>query len=467
MRPSAGVCLFALSLASSGCRVGPSYERPVVSAPAVYRSDTSEVDHRESLADAKWWEVFRDVELRRLISSALNENYDVSIAASRVLQARAQLAITRADQLPTITGGAEVVRQKTPAAILGNFEVPSVTYNIFRIDATLSWELDFWGKFRSATDAQRANLLGTRWGARAVLVSVVDQVAQGYFTLRELDLELEIAVRTLDARQTSLELTRVQERGGVASMLDVREAEQLVDAAASVITNTERLIVQQENALSVLLGHNPAGIPRGLALVDQPEPPEVPAGLPSALLERRPDIRQAEQALIAANANIGVVKAAYFPAITLTSNGGVQSNVLSKLFTAPATLLSVGADLVQPIFNAGRIRNTVRLTEEQKQELVFVYRRTILRAFAEVSDALIGYQKARELRVQLTRLVASTGDAAQLSDVRYRGGVASYLEVLTNQTNFFNAELRLAQARLGELLALVQLYAALGGGWEQ
>ena len=467
MRHSLRVSLAGLSLASSACMVGPRYERPVVSAPAAYRSDTAEFAHRESLAEAKWWEVFRDAELQRLIGGALNENYDVSIAATRVLQARAQLAIARSTQLPTITGGAEVVRRKTPAAILGNFEIPSVTYNIFRIDATLSWELDFWGKFRSATDAQRANLLGTRWAARAVLVSVVDQVAQGYFTLRELDLELEIARRTLDARRESLQLTRVQERGGVVSMLDVREAEQLVDAAESVITNTERLIVQQENALSVLLGRNPTAIPRGLPLVDQPEPPEVPAGLPSSLLERRPDIRQAEQALIAANANIGVAKAAYFPAITLTSNGGVQSNVLSRLFTAPATLLSVGADLVQPIFNAGRIRNTVRLTEEQKQELVFVYRRTILQAFGEVSDALIAYQKSRELRVQLERLVASTGDAAQLSDVRYRGGVANYLEVLTNQTNYFNAQLRLAQARLGELLSLVQLYAALGGGWEQ
>jgi multidrug efflux system outer membrane protein len=419
------------------------------------------------LGEAKWWEVFRDTVLQRLIDTALHENYDVGIAATRILQARAQLGIVRADQFPTVTGGAEATRQKTPAAILGTFEIPSVTYNIFRVDATLSWELDFWDKFLSATDAQRANLLGAHWAAGAVLVSVVDQVAQGYFTLRELDLELDIARRTLAARRESLDLTRAQERGGVASMLDVREAEQLVDAAASVITNTERLIVQQENALSVVLARNPAAIARGLALVDQPEPPAVPAGLPSTLLERRPDIRQAEQALIAANANIGVAKAAYFPAFTLTSNGGVQSNLLSQITSVPATLLSVAGNLVQPIFNAGRIKNNVRLTEAQKQELVFTYRRTILRAFGEVADALIGHEKAGELRAQLEQLVASTGDAARLSDVRYRGGVASYLEVLTNQTNYFNAELQLAQARLSELLTLVQLYAALGGGWQQ
>lgn len=450
----------------SGCTVGPRYQRPVVEVPSTYRSevDTTQV---ASLGEEKWWAIFGDEELRKLIARALNENYDVRIAAARILQARAQLGIVRADQFPEVTAGAEASRQKTPANRQGTFDVPSATIDVFRIDALLSWELDFWGKFRSATEAERANLLGTQWAGRAVLVSVVGLVAQEYFTLRELDLALEIARRTVITRRESLELTRVQERGGVASMLDVREAEQLVYTAESVITDTERLIVQQENALSVLLGQNPGAIPRGLTLVDQPEPPAVPAGLPSTLLERRPDIRQAEQALIAANARIGVAKAAFFPAITLTSAGGVQSNALSRLFSGPATLLSVAADAIQPIFNAGRLKSNVKLTEAQKLELVYGYRQTVQRAFREVSDALIGYQKARELRLQLTQLVASAGDAARLSDVRYRGGVASYLEVLTNQTTSFNAQLNLAQARLSELLALVQLYAALGGGWEQ
>jgi multidrug efflux system outer membrane protein len=250
------------------------------------------------------------------------------------------------------------------------------------------------------------------------------------------------------------------------SLLDVRQAEQLVYTAASVITDTERLIEQQENAISILLGQNPGPIPRGLPLVDQPEPSEVPAGLPSRLLERRPDIRQAELALVAANANIGVAKAQLYPDIRLTSTGGFQSSALSTLFSGPAALWSVTSDALQQIFNAGRLKANVRLTEAQKLELVYAYRQTVQRAFREVSDALVGYQKTRELRRQLTQLVASTEDAARLSDLRYRGGVASYLEVLTSQTSFFNAELELARGRLNELLALVQLYAALGGGWQ-
>jgi len=467
MQRRVGLSLLALAVLWCGCRVGPRYHRPAVVLPADYRGEPLETTRAVSLGEARWWHVFGDTQLQQLIARALNENYDVNIAATHIVQARAQLTITRADQFPNVTGGAEVLREKTPAQTQGSFELPSSMVNIFRIDAMLAWEVDLWGKFRSATDAQRANLLATQWAARAVLVSVVDLVAQGYFTLRELDLELEIARRTLAARVESLQLTRAQEEGGIASLLDVREAEQLVYAAASIITDTERQIVQQENALSVLLGQNPGPIPRGLPLVDQPEPPEVPAGLPSRLLERRPDIRRAEQALIAANANIGVAKAAYFPAISLTAIGGVQSNVLSTLLSGPATLLSVAGDLVQPIFNAGRLKANVRLTEAQELELVYTYRQTVQQALREVSDALTGYQKAHELRAQLAQLVASTGDAARLSDVRYRGGVASYLEVLTNQTNFFNAELKLAQSRLGELLALVHLYSALGGGWQQ
>jgi multidrug efflux system outer membrane protein len=251
------------------------------------------------------------------------------------------------------------------------------------------------------------------------------------------------------------------------SLLDVRQAEQLVYTAASVITNTQRLITQQENALSILLGQNPGPIQRGLPLVDQPAPPEVPTGLPSALLARRPDIRQAEQALIAANARIGVAKAALFPQITLTATRGFQSNALSALVSGPAELAHVTGNLVQQIFDGGRLRANVKLTEAQKLELVFVYLKTVQQGFREVSDALVGHRKAFELRQQLTQLVSSTEDAARLSDLRYRGGVTSYLEVLTSQTSFLNAELTLAQARLGELLSLVQLYAALGGGWEQ
>jgi len=459
--------LLVLVLLVSACTVGPRYERPAVDAPAAYRAaPAGDTVRSASLGDEKWWEVFRDAELRILIERALKENYDVRIAAARVLQARAQLTITRADQSPTVTGGAAASAVRTPETTRGGITIPASTDPLFRLDALLSWEIDFWGKFRSATEAERANLLGARWAVRAVLVSVVNLVAQGYFTLRELDLELAIARRTLAAREESLRLVRIQEAGGVVSLLDVRQAEQLAYTAASVITNTERLIEQQENALSILLGQNPGPIPRGLALVDQPEPPRIPAGIPSALLERRPDIRQAELALIAANARIGVAKADYYPAISLTADAGFQSNALTRLLSGPGVLWSVAGDAVQRVFDAGRIKGKVQLTEAQKLELVYAYQRTVLQAFREVSDALVGHQKARELREQLTQLVASTQDAARLSDIRYRGGVSSYLEVLTSQTSFFNAELTLAQERLGELLSLVQLYAALGGGWE-
>jgi outer membrane protein, multidrug efflux system len=366
-----------------------------------------------------------------------------------------------------VTAEATATTERNPTSTQGAFTLPASNDNLYRVDGTVFWELDFWGKFRNATEAEKATLLGTQWAARAVLVTVVSSVAQSYFTLRELDLELEIAQRALAAREESLRLTRVQEAGGVVSLLDVRQAEQLVYTAASVITNTQRLITQQENALSILLGQNPGPIQRGLPLVDQPEPPEVPTGLPSALLERRPDIRQAEQALIAANARIGVAKAALYPDIALTASAGLQSNALSALVSGPAALWHLTGDVVQQVFNAGRLKANVTLTEAQKLELVFAYLKTVQQGFREVSDALVGHRKAFELRQQLTQLVSSTEDAARLSDLRYRGGVASYLEVLTSQTSFLNAELTLAQARLGELLALVQLYAALGGGWEQ
>jgi multidrug efflux system outer membrane protein len=441
--------------------------RPPVDAPATFRGAPADSARSASLGEAKWWNVFGDEELQRLIGQALNENYDVRIAATRILQARAQLTITRADQFPTVTAGASATGERTPSTRQGGFAIPASTQGVYHVDATLIWEADFWGKFRSATEAERATLLGTQWAARAVLVSVVDLVAHGYFTLRELDLELEIARRTLAARQESLRLTRVQESGGTVSMLDVREAEQLASTAESVITDTERLITQQENALSVLLGRNPGPIPRGRPLIDQPEPPEVPAGLPSSLIERRPDIRQAEQTLIASTARIGVAQAALFPDITLTGTGGFQSNALSALFSGPAALWTISGGVVQQIFNAGRLKANVRLTEAQQLEFVYSYQQTVKQAFREVSDALVGYQKTRELRRRLTELAAATQDAARLSDIRYRGGVASYLEVLTSQTNAFNAELALARGRLNELLTLVRLYAALGGGWQR
>jgi multidrug efflux system outer membrane protein len=416
----------------------------------------------ESLGDQKWWEVFQDEELQKLIRASLQQNYDVRIAAARILQAQAQLGITRADQFPSIAAGASAIDQRSPQSKL----FPAFNSSANQVNLSLAWELDFWGKYRRSTEAARANLLAGQWAQQEVISTLVSNVATAYFQLRELDLELEISRGTLASRQDSLKLTRLLADHGATSLLDVRQAEQLVFTAAEQVPDLERRIEQQENFISTLLGKNPGAVARGRKLTEQPHAPEVPAGLTSSLLERRPDIRQAEQQLIAFNARIGVAKAAYFPQITLTADVGYQSSALTSLFQGPLGLWSFGGALTQPIFEGGRLRNNVRFTEAQKQEAVIVYQQTIQEAFREVSDSLVAYRKNQEFRAQQELLTNSAQDAAHLSDVRYQGGATSYLEVLTNQTNYFSAELNLAQARLNELLALVGLYKALGGGWQ-
>jgi multidrug efflux system outer membrane protein len=300
-----------------------------------------------------------------------------------------------------------------------------------------------------------------------VNATLVANVASAYFQLRELDLELDVTQRALASRKESLQLTQTLEEHGINSILDVRQAEQLVYTAAGEIPDFERRIEQQENLLSILLGNNPAAVPRGIELTGQPHAPEVPAGLPSSLLERRPDIRQAEQKMIAANAQIGVARAAYFPQISLTAAPGFQSSALTSLFSGPSGLWTFSGSIAQPIFTAGKLRSGVRLAEAQQQEALLVYQQTIQGAFRGVSDALVAYRKDQEFRAQQELLARSAQDAAQLSGMRYKSGTTSYLEVLTNETNYFTAELGLAQARLNELLALVQIYQALGGGWVQ
>jgi len=461
--------LIALSLVMlllSGCAVGPTYKRPSVNVPGAYRGaipQESAQTAAESLGDQKWWEVFEDQQLQELIHTALQHNYDVRIAATRILEARAQVGITRADQLPTISGGAEAVNRRSARTKF----FPAFETSSNQVDLSLAWELDFWGKYRRATESARANLLATQWARQAVISTLVSDVAAAYFQLRELDLELEISRRTLASRRDSLRLTQTLASGGATSMLDVRQAEQLVFTAAETIPDLERRIEQRENFLSALLGNNPGPITRGTKLTEQPHAPEIPAGLPSSLLERRPDIRQAEAQLIAANAQIGVAKAAYFPQINLTASGGYQSSALTSLFTGPAGLWSFGGSLVQPIFTGGRIRSNVKFTEARQQEAALVYQQTIQQAFRGVSDALVEYRKGREFREQQEQLTFSAQDAAQLSETRYRGGATSYLEVLTNETNYFDAELGLAQAQLNELLGLVRMYRNLGGGWQE
>ena len=455
-----------LAVFSSGCAVGPNYKRPVVASPPEYRSlppDQSGQTQAKSFGDEKWWDAFQDDALRDLIRTALKQNYDVRIAAARILEARAQFGITRADQLPSISAGVAGTNERSPQSLL----LPAFETSATQVSASLIWELDFWGKYRRATESARASLLAQEWAQRAVMSSLVSDVANAYFQLRELDLELDISRQTLGFRNDSLRLTRILADGGATSLLDVRQAEQLVFNAGAAIPDLEQRIEQQENFISILLGENPHGIARGKALVDEPHPLEVPAGLPSSLLERRPDIRQTEQQLIAANAQIGVARANYFPQIALTGTGGYQSSALTALFSGPAGLWSFGGSAVQPVFEGGRIRNQVRFAKARTEEATLVYQQRVQQAFREVSDALIGYRKSQEFRIQQEQLTHSAEDATRLSNMRYKGGATSYLEVLDSDTRYFAARLSLAQAQLRELQSLVQIYRSLGGGWQQ
>jgi multidrug efflux system outer membrane protein len=460
------IALLNASLLLSGCTVGPNYKRPTVAVPPTYRGavpDETAQAETAVLGDQKWWDIFQDEQLRTLIRTALQQNYDLRIAASRVLEAQAQLGITRADQFPTVTAGAGIADVRTAQAkFLPAFETSTGQANL-----AAAWELDFWGKFRRATEAARANLLASEWARQEVVATLVANVASAYFQLRALDLQLEISRRTLDSRQESLRLTRILANGGATSLLDVRQAEQLVFTASAEIPALEQQIEQQENFLNILLGRNPGEITRGQTLTEQRQPPQVPPGLPSSLLERRPDIRQAEEQLVAANAEIGVARAAYFPQISLSGSGAFQSSALTNLLSGPAGAWIFGASLAQPIFTGGKLRSGVRLAEAQQQTAALFYQQSIQGAFRSVSDALVAYRKTREFRAQQELLFESAEDAARLSQMRYTGGATGYLEVLTNETNAFSAELGLVQARLNELVALVQLYEALGGGWQQ
>ena len=482
----------------AGCTVGPNYKRPAVDVPGDYRGAAPDASDKEyaqreqqnnaeqqppapagaakpappeqqqaqstvqSLGDEKWWEVFQDPALQGLIRTALKNNYDVRIAATRVLEAQAQLRITHANQLPTLSAGGTIYSQQNP--VIG--PIPSYELTQGNLTAAASWNPDFWGQYRRATESARATLLANEWAQKAVISTLVANLAEDYFTLRELDLELEISQRTYASRQESLQLTQTLETHGFDTLLDVRQSEQLVYTAAAEIPDFERQIAQEENAISVLLGNNPGDVPRGLKLTEEPHAPEVPAGVPSALLERRPDIREAEANLIAANAQIGVAKAQYFPQISLTGTAGYESPSLTDLFTGPAGLWSLAASFTQPIFEGGRLKNGVRLSEAQKQQMLLTYQQTIQGAFRDVSNSLVAYRKDREFRIQQQHLLASAQDAAQLSHQRFNAGTTDYLEVLTNETNAFSAELGLAQAQGNELIALVQLYQSLGGGWQ-
>lgn len=461
------LALLSFTLLFAGCTVGPKYRAPAIQTPAAYRGQPAPPagpSSAASLGNEEWWKVFQDPVLQQLIRTALRQNLDLQIAASRVLQAQAEVGITRANEFPMAAAGAEGYSERNPKI---SSAFPAYQTNVGEADLSVIWNLDFWGKYRRETQAARAELLASEGGREAVVSSLVSSVAAGYFQLRELDLALQISQRTLSSRQASVRLTEVLAKNGSASQLDVRQAEELVYAAAEVIPDLQRQIAQQEDSLSTLLGENPSAIPRGETLTQEPLLPTIPAGLPSKLLYRRPDIREAEQNVIAANAEIGVARAAYFPDISLTGSAGFESYSLSKLFNASSGFWNVAGALTQPVFEAGGLHAGVRLAQAQEQQMLLTYKQTIIGAFQQVSDALVAYQKDREYTAQQALLTSAAQDADRLSNALYQHGGASYLQVLTSETNYFGAELNLAQSELNERLALVQVYNALGGGWQQ
>jgi len=470
MKHRAIAVLVAMGLLT-GCALGPNYQRPPVAVPQSFHApETLPTGEAASLADLKWWQVFRDEELQRLIRTALDQNFDLREAVGRVEAAQANLGITRSDQFPQVSasGNLDFTRLSRNGAFpLPAALVPSQNRNWGQAQLNLlSFEVDLWGRLRRATEAARASLLSEEENRKAVVTTLVANVAAQYFTLREFDAQLEIARQAFGTRQESLKLTLSRSNYGIATELDVKQAEQLVGTADVTISNLQQQIEQSENQISLLLGENPSGIMRKGVFDENALPPDVPAGLPSALLERRPDIRAAEQNLIAANADIGVAKAAYFPTLSLSGLLGGQSTQLSSLFSGPNSAWSFIPQLSQPIFTAGRLRSSVRLAEAQRTIAVARYQKAIQSAFTEVSNALIAHQRIHEARVKQESLVAVLEERKRLAYMRYQGGVDTQLNALDSDRDLLQAKLDLRQIKLNELLSVVQLYRALGGGWQ-
>ncbi len=449
-----------------GCTVGPKYQRPNYAAPPAFRgADDAQVaiDSKSSIGDEQWAAVYREPELQELIRKALVNNYDVRIAAQRILEQQAQVTIARSQQFPSISLGGTGIGATLPSS-LGN-QIPNPLVNgSFNVSA--AWTPDFWGLYRKQTEAARAQLLAQVWAQRAIRLTLVQQVAATYLQIRALDTQLEITKETIKVRQDSVALTKKLEGGGSVPLSDVRQSEQLLYAATSEMPQLEQQIQQQENAIALLLGENPGPIshddPNALA----PPPQDLPTGLPSQLLERRPDIEQAEATLIAANAQIGVARAQFFPSLSISASGGVGGDSLSSIFNpAGKTIYGIGS-LAQPLFEGGKLRGQLQLSQETKQEMVINYQKTIASAFRDVSNALIALNKQRAYREQQEMLVEAAKDATRLARLRYQGGSTGYLEVLTTDSNLYAAQLNLVNAQQGEALALVQLYGALGGGWQ-
>jgi len=464
-RPRVLATVILASSLVSGCMVGPKYHRPVVQTPTVYRDLNDNPQAQEqaaSYADLRWWQVFQDPQLQELIRTALKQNYDLQLATERIIAARAELAVTRSSLFPQIQGNGDFIGGKE-----GTFQT---NYNFLTLAADAAFQLDLFGRLRRETEASRAQLLATQDARQTVILTLVSDVASDYFTLLQLDLELQITRDTVTTQKDSVKLTSFRLDHGVATKLDVLQAQQVLDTANATIPDIERQIGQEEDAISILLGNYPQGVPRGRPLEGQALPPEVPPGVPSSLLERRPDIREAEQTLVAANAEIGIAKAEFFPQISLTGSGGGafgRSSAFSSVMSSQLGIWSYGAQVSQPIFTGGALRGNLHLAESQHQQALIAYKKAIQHAFGDVSDALIGYQKSHEVRVRQQQTVGDLAESVRLSNMRYRGGTTTYLEVLDGQRSLFDAELTLAQARGTEYQNLVRLYRALGGGWQQ
>ena len=445
------------------CTVGPNYRRPEVPTPPTFRGQNPG-DAAPSVAELAWWRVFDDETLQQLIRTALVENYDIRLAAARILDARAQVTITRSFQFPELNAGGSAPYQRIEGerTLLQPRDqfTPSGGFDF-------SFEIDFWGRLRRASEAARADLLASEDAQRFVVTTMISDLASAYFQLRSLDAELGVSQRTLAARQDSLRLVQLREQGGVAALIDVRQAEILVATAAETVTDTERQIEQTENFISLLLGRNPDAVLRGRPLVQQITLPAVPPGVPSALFERRPDIRQAEAQLAAATARIGVAKSDYFPRVFLSGAAAGGALMIDGSWVGPQGLFSIGPQISLPIFNFGRTAAGVSSAEARAQAALVQYQQTIQQAFREVADALVEQRKRQEFRVQQEALARAASDTTRLANIRYTGGVSSYLEVLDSERQSFDADLGLVRAYRDELLAVVRLYRALGGGWQE
>ena len=449
-----------LLLTLSACKVGPNYKRPALSVPGQYRGLAPGLGGQAAggpFGEMKWQSVFQDEALQNLIKEALTNNYDIRIAATHIVEAQASLGVTRSNQLPAVNGTFGVQNQRSAAYL------QSPTFDT--ADLQLSYLADFWGQFRRATEAARAQLLATQYAQHLVETTLIADIAAAYYQLRQLDSQLDFSQRTVASDQDSLRINTINWKGGEYAVTDVYQAQLLVQQAEAEVITLKQSIEQTENQLSILLGRNPGPIPRGLSLIDEPHLSEVPVGLPSAILERRPDVRQTEESLAAANANIGVAKAAFFPQIPLTASFGAQSTALTSFLQGPATFWALGGELAQPLYAGGRITSQYHLALAQRDEAELTYKQTVQQAFADVSNSLVGYNQARLYRVKLQEQTATYKETSRLANVRFTGGATSFLEVLTTQQQYFSSELMTTQAWFAEMQNYVQLYQALGGGW--